>query len=117
MGFNIWSKSVQLRLKNGKCLGTFNPIGDVTKVQTYQLFHSTCSSSVTKIRVTSPLQYFSKHDHLDLSKASDSISDNLTLILPENFEISVFSAWVTRPECPNDEVKRSKGSGLWALDF
>ena len=40
--------------------------------------------SVTKIRVTSPLTVFLKHGQLDFSKASDSISNYLTLIFPEN---------------------------------
>ena len=46
------------------------------------------SVRVTKIRITSPLTVFLKHGQLDVSKASDSISDSLTSIFPENFYTS-----------------------------
>ena len=41
--------------------------------------------SVTKIWTTFPLTVFLKHGQLDFYKASDSISDYLTLIFPSNF--------------------------------
>ena len=46
---------------------------------------SSSSSSVTKIQIESPLTVFLKHSPLDFSKVSDSISDCVTSIFPENF--------------------------------
>ena len=40
-----------------------------------------------KIRITSPLPVFLKHGQMDFSKASNSISHQLTLIFPENCQI------------------------------
>ena len=68
-----------------------------------------------KIRITSPLPVFLKHGQMDFSKASNSISHQLTLIFPENCQIFLagsgglggLPAWVSRPERPKgakDEV-------------
>ena len=62
-----------------------------------------------KFRVHFSLTVFLKYDQLDVFKASDSISDYLTLIFPIFSDIF---AWVTQPECPKDaqdEVKRPEG--------
>ena len=59
-------------------------------------YSCTSSSSVlvTKIRVTSLLAVFLKHGQLDFSKASNSISQHLTSIFPENCQIFKFFGWV-----------------------
>ena len=49
-----------------------------------------------KIRITSPLPVFLKHGQMDFSKASNSISHQLTLIFPENCQIFLggLGGWV-----------------------
>ena len=84
-----------------------------------------------KIRITSPLPVFLKHGQMDFSKASNSISHQLTLIFPENCQIFLgglgwlvglggLPAWVSRPERPKgakDEVGAQKSGPGGPLDF
>ena len=49
--------------------------------------YPTTKMRVTKIRITSPLTVFLKHGQLDFFKASDSISEYLTLIFPKSFGV------------------------------
>ena len=101
--------------------GTFASLYPTTRI-----FNSSCSSSVTKIRITFPLAVFLRPGKLYFSNASDSIYDYLTPIFPKIFlgdflkfcgfdllgshGLSARSTWRTKSKGPKSlqlEVKTS----------
>ena len=118
-GRRIETPSIGKRLKDQRGVerrGCVAPSGTIfqsqykpIKLQEYAIPFSTPPTTPLsqKIRVNF-LMYFSKHDQLDLLKASNSISDHLTSIFLTISRPDV-PAWAPKGREAKDDVKRPEG--------